>query len=134
MSSTGMRYNDSGKLEDFLDGTVLSTEKAKLNTLKKAAKDTKAAVRNRMPLTTGPRRHLKRKRMIDDIEAGLVDDKIHGGKRARVRGGRQTGPLWHILNNGTYRTRATNFINKAMADVESSLDATLDMALGEEFR
>jgi len=130
----GIRSNESGKLDSFLDGTVQAVENAKLATLKKAASDTKKAVIARMPLTNGKRRHKHRKRMVDGVQAQLVPDKIYGGKRVRVRGDRQTGSLWHILNNGTYRQQATHFLDKAMADVEAGLDATLDIALREEYK
>jgi len=129
-----VKYSDSDKLENFLDSTASDVEAAKNHFLKAAADKTKAAVKRHIPRTAGVRRHTGRKRMVDDIQAGLVEDKIYGGKRARVRGGRQTGALWHIANNGTHRSRGTNFMDKAMADVEGQIDSALDVALGEEFR
>jgi len=120
-------------MENFLSGTVLEVEAAKKRFLNDAKNKTKAAVSRNMPRTAGVRRHQHRKRFIDDIQASLVDDKEFGGKRALVRGGRDTGTLWHILNNGTRRSRATNFMDKAIADVDGKLDATLDIVMREEF-
>ena len=129
----GLTITDSDKLEDFLGGTVLSVEEAKNQFLKNAANKTKAAVHRHIPRSMGKRRHTGRKPLHQDIQAGLVDDKVYGGKRARVRGGRHTGPLWHIVDQGTRRSRGRNFMSKAMADVEGGLDAALDIALSEEF-
>jgi len=120
-------------LENFLDDTVLATEAAKNKFLKKAAKDTKSAVLKHIPRTVGKRLHSREVRLVDDVQARLVKDKIFGGERVRVRGGKHTGTLWHIVNNGTYRSKATHFMDKAIADVEAGLDANLDIALSDEF-
>jgi len=129
----GLKYTESDKLEDFLGGTILGAEAAKNHFLKDAANKAKDAVKRHIPRTVGVRRHNKRKRLVDDIQAGLVDDKIYGGKRARVRGGRHTGSIWHLVDKGTRHSRGTNFMDKAMLDIESQIDPLLDAALSEEF-
>jgi len=129
-----MRYSASDKIEDFTGKTVLEVEAAKKRFLEDAKKQGKAAVQRHIPKSVGKRRHINRKAMQKDIEARIVKDKIFGGKRTRIRGGRQTGRLWHILNDGTYRFRGTRFMDKALADMESGLDAALDAALSEEFK
>ena len=135
MSHMGLTIKDSEKLDKFLDDASLAAETAKIKFLKAAATVTKAAVLKHIPRTIGHRRNAVRKPMHQDIQAGLATDKKFGGKRMRVRGGRQTGRLWHILNNGAHRRNLpTHFIDKAMRDVEGEIDGLLDKALSEVFK
>jgi len=129
-----VKFSDSSKLEDFLDGTAKEVESAKNHFMKAVVKKGKDAVKRHIPRTVGVRRHAGRKRMVDDVQASLVEDKKFGGKRVRIRGGRQTGPLWHIVDKGTYRSRGTRFIGKAMTDIDNQIDPALDAAMREELR
>ena len=130
----GMTYKESGKLENYLGGTVLEVEAAKDRFLTDAKDKSKKAVLHHIPHTSGKRRHAHRKPMHKDVQAQLVPDKIYGGKRVRVRGGRATGSIWHILNNGRHGAVGTHFMDKAISDIEAGLDPLLDAALSEEFK
>ena len=135
MAHMGINIKESEKLDKFLADTSLAAENAKLEFLKESSKIAKAAVLKHIPRTMGVRRHTHRKPMHKDVQAGLAPDKKFGGKRMRVRGGRQTGRLWHILNDGAHRrNQPTHFIDKAMRDIEGDIDALLDKTLRGEFK
>jgi len=128
-----MSYKDKGNLDEFTAETAYMVEQAKEKSLKSIAKYGKDAVQRHIPRTVGKRRHTHRKPLHKDIQAGLVADKIYGGKRVRIRGGKHTGTIWHILNNGTYRIPATHFLDNAIAEIDAVTDEKLDIALSEEF-
>jgi len=95
-----------------------------------------------MPVSTGKRRHKNRKTLKQDVTAGLVADKIYGGKRVRIRGGQATGSLWHILSNGrlvlgrsrAFQWRGTGFLDKAMQEIDQDTGELLDIAMSNEFK
>jgi HK97 gp10 family phage protein len=126
---------DAGGIDAFIQSTVTATEEAKNTFLKATAKETKAAVIKHVPKSTpvtlrrGKERTASHVHMKDDVVASVVEDKKYGGKMARIRGGRRTGTLWHLVNDGTYRSQASHFIDKAMNDVDDMIDGLLDNAM-----
>ena len=46
----------------------------------------------------------------------------------RIQGGKYTGTLWHIVNDGTYRTRATHFLDATLKNIDNQVDSILDKA------
>jgi len=131
----GLRYKDSGKLDTFIEDISTSTEAAKDKFLKKAGKEAKHAVIKHIPRDTSTRRrNAGRVRLADDVRANLVTDKDFGGKMMRIRGGKATGTLWHLVDSGgRWNRKPTNFMDKAIADVDGVLDPLLGIALSEEF-
>lgn len=69
------------------------------------------------------------KHMADDVKTSVKDDKA-GNVYAVVRGGKTTGYKWHLLENGTSRTKATHFIEKALKDTEEEINSYIDEAIG----
>jgi HK97 gp10 family phage protein len=125
----GLRIEETGgSLEAYLNNTLQVTEDAKNKLLKKSAAKTKAAVIRYIPRSIKPKKG-RSVRMADDVQAGVVEDRIYGGKMVRVRGGKKTGTLWHIVNDGTSRNKASHFMDKALAEVESELDGMIDAAM-----
>ena len=47
-------------------------------------------------------------------------------KRVTIGGGKKTGTLWHIVNDGAYRTRATHFIDAVLKNADSKVDEIQD--------
>lgn len=47
-------------------------------------------------------------------------------KRATIGGGKATGTLWHIVNDGAYRTRATHFIDAVLKNTDNKVDEIID--------
>jgi len=74
---------------------------------------------------------LKRPReihMSDDVVIKTGKDK-YGYKYAKVGGGKHTGTLWHIVNDGTYRTKATHFMDRTISETEGEIQAIIDEEL-----
>jgi HK97 gp10 family phage protein len=69
---------------------------------------------------TGPYIHMK-----DDIKVSVKDDQ-EGSVFAIIRGGKYTGYKWHLVNNGTVKSRATHFIDIAMNKSENEVNQIID--------
>lgn len=63
--------------------------------------------------------------MDTDVKASIKDDK-KGSVTAVIRGGKYTGYKWHLVNNGTIKSRAIHFIEGADKKSESESDTTID--------
>lgn len=75
---------------------------------------------------------LKRTRevhMSDDVVIKTGKDK-YGYRFAKVQGGKQTGTLWHLVNDGTFSTSATHFMDNAISEVESEIEMIINQELG----
>ena len=66
--------------------------------------------------------------MADDVVIKTGKDK-YGYRYAKVGGGKRTGTLWHIVNDGTYKNRATHFMDNAISQSESEVQAIIDKEL-----
>jgi len=123
-----MRCDERDKLalNEFLGEIIAKTEEAKVKCLKAAGEATKNAVSQSVKcsnITDPDHVHI-----ADDVQMSLVADTELGGKKAKIKGGKKTGTLWHIVNDGTYRSKATHFMDKAMQKVESEMDAIIEMS------
>lgn len=49
-------------------------------------------------------------------------------KRMEVGGGKETGTLWHIVNDGTYRTNATHFMDNVVSKIDAVAEAVWNKA------
>lgn len=67
----------------------------------------------------------------DDVKCVIGKDQ-HGYRYAKIQGGKHTGTLWHIVNDGTYRTKATHFMDSAISDmdIEKIIDEELRKVFG----
>ena len=134
-----IRQKDADKLEAFLDDISIAAEKAKDKVLRAGGKKAKEAVIRYAPRDTnvslsGKRRNEGRVRLADDVSARLVYDSKFGGKRMLVGGGKKTGTIWHLVNDGGYKNRKpTHFVDKAASDLDGVLDQFIDEALKEGF-
>lgn len=114
------------QLEVFLQGIVMETEEGTKKFLQDSNKFMKQALI----------RHMKRSdyegkghvHMQDDIKTSVRKDR-DGEMYASVRGGKKTGTLWHLVNDGTWGHHGSHFIDKALADYDSERDAIADAAL-----
>lgn len=116
---------DGEKVEVFLDEILKDIESVEENFLKKSANIMKQNVvnnLNRLRTTTSKEGY---KHMADDVQARIVKDK-YGDKVARVRGGKNTGTKWHIVNDGTYRSKATHFMDDAIKQTENDLETIVN--------
>lgn len=141
MSMT-MKYVDSGKLDVMLGTISRDCEKAGLDAQKEGGKIVKKAVVNRLKgIKTKDGLTRRRKKnantgeyvhMADDVRISTRKDEF-GDTVVRVQGGKKTGTLWHIVNDGTYRSRPTHFMDLALNDVEAELESIVDQQLKKVF-
>lgn len=127
-----MRYIDSDKLEVVLGTLSRECEKAGLDAQKEGAQVVRSEVVKRLQAirTKGEKARTRIKHMCDDVQIITRKDEW-GGAVVRVQGGKSTGTLWHIVNDGTYRTQATHFMDLALDSIENDLESILDKHLRE---
>lgn len=63
--------------------------------------------------------------MKNEVKATIKDDKA-GNVYAIIGGGKHTAHKWHMVDNGTSRTAALHFTDKAMKQSDSEIDAIAD--------
>ena len=123
---------ESENIEVYLD----QIEKDLQMTEDEVLKEMKGIVKNH---TVEELRKLKRlkkipekrgKHMYEDVVASIVKDK-YGDKVLRVRGGKNTGTLWHIVNDGTYKQSATHFLDRVITKAEKEFEKLTDSQLGK---
>lgn len=66
--------------------------------------------------------------MADDVVIKTGKDK-YGYRYAKVGGGKKTGTLWHIVNDGTYKNKATHFMDNVISETSSEVDGIIDQEL-----
>ena len=66
----------------------------------------------------------RKKHMYQDV----IITRSKRYKKVEVGGGRETGSLWHIVNDGTYRTKATHFMSNIINRIESVAEAAWEKA------
>ena len=66
--------------------------------------------------------------MADDVVIKTGKDK-YGYRYAKVGGGKKTGTLWHIVNDGTYKNKATHFMDNVINETSSEVEVTIDQEL-----
>lgn len=134
-----MTYHDSDKLQVVVDDVLKDIElteeevfKVMKPKLKQIAVDETRKlkrIKNIRPerfRKNGEKR--RNKHLYQDVVVKEDKDK-YGHKVLRVRGGSQTGTIWHIVNDGTYRTKATHFMDKIVDRAGAELDAIAEREL-----
>lgn len=115
-----IKYEDSDRIEVFFDSILTDAAEVAEECLKKSARVIKAkAVANLNKLRT-QRNDPDYKHMADDIQASVIKDK-YGDKIARIRGGGKTGRKWHLVNDGTYKSRPTHFMDTTITQSEPEI-------------
>ena len=70
-------------------------------------------------------RYKNRPAMADDVRVSVRKDK-YGNLVARVGGGKMTGTLWHLVNDGNLHSTATHFMDSAIKELDNSIDGIWD--------
>lgn len=134
-----MTYKDSDKLnviaDDILKDIELTEEEA-LEAMKPKLQVITVEELRRIKRIKNIMKHRRRangekrrnRHMYQDVEV-KIDKDDYGYKVLKVRGRAQTGTLWHIVNDGTYRTRATHFMDKIIERAGKELDALVSREL-----
>lgn len=138
--SFNMKITDTSGLDKFMESILIDVENVGEEALKKCAHVIKAKVEGN--LRQLQKKHynkngneLKRPReihMADDVVVKITKDKF-GHRVAKVQGGKKTGTLWHIVNDGTYKNSATHFMDNAINQSDSSIASSLDEELRKVF-
>lgn len=117
-----MKIKENGDtIEMFLKGIQTDSEELGLNLLKLAGEKAKQLVianlnKHRRALAV---RH--RPALADDVKLSIRKDKF-GERYAQVSGGKRTGTLWHIVNDGNLYSRPTHFLDNAMQKLDEAID------------
>ncbi len=117
--------NEGDEIKIFLDELLKDTENIEENYLKEASKIMKSNVEKNLNQLRTKTNNPNYKHMADDVTSGITKDQ-YGYKIARVRGGRRTGTKWHLVNDGTYRSTATHFMDFAIKQTERDLERIAD--------
>lgn len=125
-------------IEDSIDLQTLinATDEAAENTMKQCASVIKTRVEGKLRglQKTNVNQNgteIKRRRkvhMADDVVIKTGKDK-YGYRYAKVGGGKKTGTLWHIVNDGTYKNKATHFMDNVISETSSEVDGIIDQEL-----
>ena len=76
---------------------------------------------------TGPLYGGRKKHLYEDV----VKRKQNKGRTVVVQGGRETRSLWHIVDQGTYRSRPHHFIDRILNKVDRKLPQLLEEKRGK---
>lgn len=130
--SMKMRYEDSDKLEVILGSISRYCEKAGLDAQKEGAKIVKREVIRRLKniRTSDKKARARITHMCDDVKIVTKKDE-YGNVVVKVQGGKSTGTLWHIVNDGTHRSSPTHFMDLALNSIETDLEKIVDEKLRE---
>ena len=128
--SLSMNYTDSDKLELFLGRLETDYKMAGEEIQKESAKIIKARVVGQLNRLRTKTKDANHKHMADDVSIRTVKDSF-GDKVTKIQGGKKTGTLWHIVNDGNYNTGATHFMDKALQEAEQEIQAIIDAELSK---
>lgn len=123
-----MRYEDSDKLEAYLGSIETDCEKAGETVRKEGSKIIKAKAIGELNRLRSKNNKAGHTHMADDVIISTRKDKW-GDSITRIQGGKKTGTLWHLVNDGTYNANATHFMDKTIKSAESELNSMVDKAV-----
>ena len=137
MSMTDTNDNDLGKAMKSILTDVQMCEEITLN---KAAKIINVRVEGNLRAIQktwknkdgSDKKRLREVHMADDVVVRTGKDK-YGYRYAKIQGGKQTGTLWHIVNDGTYRSKATHFMDNSMSEADQDIQNAIDESLRKGF-
>lgn len=136
-----IRYHDSDKLEVFLSSISNDAYAVKQQTLKRSGETIKQEVIKALPRSSkevdqafygGKYQYKTHIHMQDDVKVVMDMNGLYGDQ-VKVRGGRATGTLWHLVNDGTSEAKPTHFMDKAQDAAEPLIDKILEDEMGAVF-
>lgn len=117
-------------LEVFLNGIQLESEKVEREMLRKSGDKVRELIvaelnKHKRVLAV---RYKGRPALADDVSRTIRTSKW-GDRYVRVGGGRRTGTLWHLVNDGTLHSSATHFMDRALAKLDGDIDKMWDKTM-----
>ncbi len=121
---------DNNTFEVFLKGISAESEEAERKMLKEAGEQVKKYVvanlnKHRRVLA---KRYKGRPAMADDVRVSTRRDR-GGNLVARVQGGKRTGSLWHLVNDGHLHAQPTHFMDNALKSLDGDIDDMWDKVM-----
>lgn len=126
--SMKLRYKDSDKLDVILVGLLNATGEIGLKIQRRAAKVVKAKVVGKLNSMRTDTDEEMYTHMADDVRVRTTKNEF-GKTVVKVQGGSRTGPLWHIVNDGTYRSKASHFMDTSLNGAEKEIENIIDEEL-----
>ena len=116
-----LRIEESVSIENFLAQIKIDSKEHGDKVLDKLAdKTVELSIAQLRQISRSGVRYGNRVPMYQDVKK----TKTKTGRR--VGGGKDTGTLWHIVNDGTYRTKAWHFIDNVIRNLDSQIDSILN--------
>lgn len=125
--SYNITFESDDGLQVYLNDIVKDAEKTERQMLEEAGDQLKEYIeanlnKHRRVLAV---RYKGRPAMADDVKRTIRTNKW-GEKYVSVRGGKKTGTLWHLVNDGTLHTKGIHFMDGALARMDGSIDRLWD--------
>lgn len=73
-------------------------------------------------------RYKGRPAMADDVKVYRRTDKW-GNRHVSVQGGKMTGTLWHLVNDGNLHSQPTHFMDSALKKLDQDIDQVWDKVM-----
>ena len=114
-------FEDDDGLQIYLSQIAKDAEKTEREMLEEAGDQLREYV---VANLNKHRRSLKKRyrvAMADDVKRTIRTNKW-GRKYVSVRGGKKTGTLWHIVNDGHLHSIGIHFMDGALARLDGTMD------------
>lgn len=117
------RENNEDSFDVFLSEIIVDSEEVEKKMLEEAGEKVKEFVvanlnKHRRVLAN---RYKGRPAMADDVKVSVRLNQ-YGYRVARIGGGKMTGTLWHLVNDGTLHTFGTHFMDGALARLDGTIE------------
>lgn len=121
------KESDGDTLGVYLNEIEKDSEKTEKEMLKEAGEELKEYVvanlnKHRRVIAV---RYKGRPAMADDVKVYRRTSKW-GDKYVKVQGGKMTGTLWHLVNDGNLHSTPTHFMDGALDRLDGSIDRLWD--------
>ena len=121
-----MSYNitfedDDDGLRVYLTDIVKDAEKTEREMLEETGDQLKEYIVANLNKHRRVLKNRHRVAMADDVKKTIRTDKW-GRKYVSIRGGKKTGTLWHIVNDGHLHSMGIHFMDGALARLDGTMD------------
>lgn len=125
-----MTFEDDDKLQVYLSEIIQDGERSEKEMLKETGEKLKGFIEQNLNVhrRTLAVRYKGRQAMADDVKLSIRTNP-GGVKYARLSGGKMTGTLWHLVNDGTLHTNGTHFMDGALARLDGDIEKVWDKIL-----
>lgn len=110
----------------FLNGIVRDCKSAAADITEELGKRTKALSEQKLLPLRFERKKWSKKRMPKHLHEDVKIFKSKKTGRVQVGGGKATGSLWHLVNDGTYRSRPTHFMDEVLSEITSEIPSIVE--------